>query len=340
MIPFSKPSIRRAEMNAVLSCMVSDSLEHGNEARELVSLASAAMGRSGGLAVREYQRAIDLAFGALNLQPGSVVGMTALIPQAYRRVALLRGLKPVLIDVDPDTALLTPERVAEQHAATPLDALAVRHVFGQRQPLDGFAGLGIPVIEDAGEAVGAEPEDGGRAEFTVVSLEPDKVITAGGGTLVLAGGRSQHRGLRKNAEHLADEQLLPDMNASLGLTQLRKLSELLGRRHEIREYYIRALHTHRTLPYPGPGLAVAYTLPVVLDTDMRSVVEYARKHGVSTRTAFSDTAVALEDGEQPAAEGSVKAARGLLLRCVLFPIYPTLTNAQIQQIGKVLATVP
>ncbi len=328
-------------MNAVLSCMVSDSLEHGKEAQELVGLASEALSRSGGSAVREYQRAIELAFAALNLEPGATVAISALCPQAYYEAALRFGLTPLLLDVEPDTGLLNPESVVARHAETPFAAICVADLLGQRQPLAAVAELGVPIIEDLGEAVGAEPEDGVQGDYTIVSLEPEMVVTAGGGTLVLAAAKKQLRALRKPVELLSPEQLLPDMNASLALTQFRKLEELLRRRHEIREYYARALHTHRTLPYPGPGLAVAFSMPVVLETDMRSVVEYARKHGVSTKAAFARTAVAVEDAERThAATGGVASARGLLLRCVLFPIYPTLTNAQIEKIGKVLSTIP
>ncbi len=340
MIPFSKPSIRRAEMNAVLGCMVSDSLEHGRVAEELAALASESLSCLGGWALREYQRAINLALTALNLETGAAVGLSALAPQAYQRVITERGLNPVLLDVEGETGLLNPAAVAERHAATPFSAVVVAHVLGQRQPLAEIAELGVAIVEDSGEAVGCEPADDAAADFTVVSLEPDKVVTAGGGSLVLAGGRKQYRALRKLADQTAAEQLLPDMNASLGLTQFRKLEELLRRRHEIREYYSRVLHTHRTLPYPGPGLAVAYAMAVVLDTDMRSVAGYARKHVVSTRAAFSDATVAVGNDGGAEAAGSLAAARGLLLRCILFPIYPTLTNAQTEQIGRVLSTIP
>jgi dTDP-4-amino-4,6-dideoxygalactose transaminase len=69
---------------------------------------------------------------------------------------------------------------------------------------------------------------------------------------------------------------------------------------------------------------------------MKDVRQYALKKNVDTMPAFADTIAALEDS--PAAHCA--NARSLVLRCLLFPLYPMLGKRDVEAVCKVLATLP
>ena len=81
---------------------------------------------------------------------------------------------------------------------------------------------------------------------------------------------------------------------------------------------------------------VLSSFPVALADGMKEVRQYALKKNVDTAPAFADTIAALEDS--PAAHCA--NARSLVLRCLLFPLYPMLGKRDVEAVCKVLATLP
>ena len=78
------------------------------------------------------------------------------------------------------------------------------------------------------------------------------------------------------------------------------------------------------------------SFPVALADGMKDVRQYALKKAVDTLPAFGNTIAALEDS--PAAHCA--HARSLVLRCLLFPLYPTLGKRDVENVCKVLASLP
>jgi len=125
----------------------------------------------------------------------------------------------------------------------------------------------------------------------------------------------------------------------LGITQVRKLNSFLQRRREIAAVFTRAVmqSRHGILAQKAEGENVNFSFPVLLDSGMKDVQAYARKKGVETRPAFTDSALAGLSSEE--GDGLPKA-KALMLRCLLFPLYPTLTTEGIRQIERTLASLP
>jgi dTDP-4-amino-4,6-dideoxygalactose transaminase len=99
--------------------------------------------------------ALVLALDALGIGPGDEVICPAFTFYATAEAIARRGATPVFADIDPATLNLDPEDVAAR--VTPRTrALMPVHLFGRVMPLDGLAELGLPIVEDAAQAFGAE----------------------------------------------------------------------------------------------------------------------------------------------------------------------------------------
>jgi perosamine synthetase len=340
MIPLYKPTLKRKDMDSVLSCMVSDRLAPGLYAQEFVHEMAQRFKAAGGAALAGHYAAAKLAFELLGLQPGDNVILSPLAPALYLSALAARGLKPVLADIDPRSGLMAPEEYRKALEHTP-KAAVLHHPLGLMYDPEPFASAGIPVIEDVSQSLGAvwgERQAGGFGAVTVVSLSEENLITAGGGGLVLARKRNDVQSLKRILETNPDYALLPDLNAAVALAQVRELPAFLSARAEIGRVFDEALQRsrHGSLVQPEGGTAVRYSFPVVVETSLKDVRQYAKKKGIDTQAAFSESVIAMDDSVYNACPH----AKLLLLRCVLFPLYPMLGRANVEAIAKVLAVLP
>ena len=190
-IPVFRPTLRRRDFNSVLACLVSDRLGAGPLNHELASELSRFLGAAGGACLATYGQAVDCALQTMGLAAGEAVVLSALAPAEYLRALAGRGLRPLVADVDPDTGLILRSEV-ERHLAAGPKALVLHYPLGFVPETEELFGLGLPVLEDISQALGASLEAGGDAEgrpggssrrcgglgaVSVLSLAPEGIIT-------------------------------------------------------------------------------------------------------------------------------------------------------------------
>lgn len=329
-------------MDRVLGCMVSDSIGAGAANRELCAAAAEYLGVAGGVAVGSYYGALLAAFDALELAPGSAVVVSALAPRVYRDALAKRGLVLRRVDVDPATGTLLAEQVGREVAAG-AKAIVAHYTLGLVPDMGRLAELGVPVIEDLSQGLGAnlgERRCGSLGALSVVSLSPESIVTAGDGGLVM----TREKALVRRLQDLADVRLaaLADLNASLALAQLREIERFIDARRQIAAAFFRAVARtrHKALAQGEEGENVYYSFPVMLASGMRDVRQYARRKGVETAAAHAGSLLAEGAETEDGAAGDCPSARSALMRCLLFPLYPTLGKARADTVARVLATLP
>jgi len=361
-IPVFRPTLRRRDFNSVLSCLVSDRIGGGPLHHELAGELARYLGAAGGACLATFSAAVHCALDALELSPGEAVVLSALAPAAYLPVLSGRGLRPLVADVDPASGLIQPAEV-ERCRAAGAKALVLHYPLGYVPESEGLFAIGLPVLEDISQALGGaygasaagEPRRcGGLGQVSVLSLGPEGIITAGGGAAVFARERRALKALREAVERLPRDTLLPDMNAALGLSQLREIDGFLKTRRAIAEVRSEAVSRcrHGLLGAQREGADVAYSFPVLVKDGVKQVRQFAMKKSVETCSAFSDAVAAIglavdgepqveaEAGGRPTSEHPAPVARDLLGRCTLFPLYPTLMKRDVQLIAKILSSLP
>jgi len=327
-------------MGSVLSCIVSDKIGPGEISRELVARACHLLGHAGGVTLRNSYLALSVALEALGLGASDPVILPALSPSLWLRVLLDRGMVPLVADVDPESGTIDLQQVAAlvQKGAK---AILVPHTLGVIVDIEALRAHGIPILEDASQALGGKIGElpcGGAADICLVSVDPEDIVTCGGGALVLARQKPAGAALRKTQEGSPLYSQLMDMNAALGISQLAALESFTAARREIALVYGQSLlrSRHTSLVQKTEVENVLSSFPVALADGMKEVRQYALKKNVDTVPAFADTIAALEDS--PAAH--CVNARSLVLRCLLFPLYPMLGKRDVEAVCKVLATLP
>lgn len=215
----------------------------------------------------------------------------------------------------------------------------------------GTAAAEAPVVPGAGQA----------GAVVVVGLGAGAALAAGGGGLVLARARSDRRLLTGYPrDHGAEE--LPDVNAALALAQWQERAGSSARCAALAARFRDAVARcrHRTL---AGAAAAGHLFPVLVADGMHEVRRYAARHRVDTRLAYDGCALTRvaaggDSGAGAAAPAAVsppaddaagaagaqpdnlQGAQELARRCLLFPLYPALTDAAANQVAKVLATLP
>jgi dTDP-4-amino-4,6-dideoxygalactose transaminase len=350
-IPVFRPFIKRKDMDAVLTCLLSDQIGSGAETAALVADLAEACGAASGIACREHPRALALAVSALGLPPASRVAVGALSPRLWEDAILAAGHVPVVLDCSEASPCISVGALAACHGEDSLAAVVAGNELGFPTDMAAIRKLGLPVVADLTAVFRArryDPETQAplpppdRGDVLVIGLEQDGLITSGGGVAVLAASRSCGAGLSRLAEDLPPEVFLPDMNAALARTQLRELPGFMERRESIAEVFRRAAlrGRHRLFHAGGDGEAVPFSFPLVIQSSVGEVQVYARKKNVETRHAFARSIIASRDGAEDFDARTHPHAFGFSLRSLQFPLYAGLSQKEVETIEKVIATLP
>ncbi|MDR2029737.1 MAG: DegT/DnrJ/EryC1/StrS family aminotransferase [Treponema sp.] len=335
------PTIRRREMDAVLTALVEDKVGPGEQARLLSAGAREYLQYDYGLALRSPAIALRLALESLGLEDGRGVVISALSPRYYVQVIESLRLVPVYCDVLPATCVMGPETIeaalGEKPPELEVRCIVVHHVLGFMPDMPAITALGFPVIEDCSRGYGGllgEAKAGSFGTLTILGLEERDMLTAGGGALLYAVNRRDAAVLR-NLD-LLPEFCLPDMNAAMAMVQFREAAKNLLKRKEIaRAYTQAALRTrHKRFSETEETEYNHYAFPLILETGVKDVKAYARRKEIVVESAFEDTAAA---GIPPA---RCPESYSLSLRTVLFPLYPRLGASEIEKVVKLIISLP
>lgn len=253
------------------------------------------------VAVSNGTAALDVCFRLAGVEPGDEVLAPTLTFVATANAITYRGATPHFVDsedrtlgVDPARLELYLQSVARVENGTclnvrtgrPIRALVVMHVFGHPADVEGLAEVAarwnLVLVEDAAEALGSHWRGrhmGGFGRLAALSFNGNKIVTTGGGGAVLTGDPD----LARRAKHLTttakvphrwafehDEigwnYRMPNINAALGCAQLERLPDMLARKAELADRYVRAfegVEGVRLLP-PRDAAAVNHWLNALI----------------------------------------------------------------------------
>lgn len=335
-----KPFIRRADMDSVLSCLISDEIGPGRVLNELIKELTEYLNAKSGSLLRDYYRAISIALDVLKLKSGSRVIISPLAPGAYIRVFKDKGIIPLFADVDLETAIMNKSAI-DGFMENNVDAILLHSPLGNVADMDYFTSLGIPLIEDISENFGAEFNGrrcGSFGDITLFSMESDKILTSGGGAALFVKDQYLSGKLTEITNLYGEEIYLSDINASLALTQLRNIDEIIKKREDLSLIFQAALHKteHKSLKTASGGKMVHFSFPVILKGQAKEVKAYVMKKNIEPRMAFLRTAIDMYENK----DNICPNASSLKLRSLLFPLYPSLGRKNAEMISKVISTLP
>ncbi|OON40138.1 UDP-4-amino-4-deoxy-L-arabinose--oxoglutarate aminotransferase [Izhakiella australiensis] len=278
-LPFSRPAMGAEELDAVQEVLSSGWITTGPKNQQLEQAFCQLTGNQHAIAVSSATGGMHVTLMALGIGPGDEVITPSLTWVSTLNMICLLGATPVMIDIDRDTLMVTPEAV--EAAITPRTrAIIPVHYAGAPADIDALNAIGqrhgIPIIEDAAHAAGTcyKGRHVGASGTAIFSFHAIKNMSCAEGGLIVtdnddlavklrslkfhglgvdAFDRNQH-GRAPQAEVISPgfKYNLADINAAIALVQLKKLPELNARRDAIARRYLRELADTPFLPLTLP----------------------------------------------------------------------------------------
>ncbi len=364
-LPFSRPSIDRATIDEVVACLESGWITTGPRVKQFEGDLKAYVGAPHVLALSSATAGLHLILAALKLEPGDEVITTPMTFAATLNTIVLTKGTPVLVDVEPGTYNIDVARIESAITARTRAIMPV-HFAGLPVDLDPLYALadkhGLRVIEDAAHAIGTEYKGkriGGFGDTQVFSFHPNKNMTTGEGGAVatrdpeLADSiallrfhgmdrEAWNRFGKKGSQHY--EIIAPgykynmmDIQAALGLHQLKQLDGFIARRTELAQRYQKLLAGWKQWSLPAtPAYAHKHAWhlytplinPLAAGMDRDAFMTGMKERNIGTGLHYR--AVHLYPyyrehyGFKP---GDFPVAESISDRIVSLPLFPSMTDA-------------
>ncbi len=296
-LQFAPPSIGEDEIAEVVDTLRSGWITTGPRATAFEREFAATVGAHAALALSSGTAALHLALLALGVGPGDAVIGTDLTFCSSIHVIEHAGARPVLVDVEPETLDVDPARVEEAAADPTVRAIMPVHLYGHPCDMDALlevaAARGVAIVHDAAHALAAchrgrligsaSPGGRGPVELAAFSFYATKNLTTGEGGMLTGPAALVERarllslhGMSRDAHRRygADGSWfyevtaagfkcnMPDLQAALGLAQLRRLPAMQARRRQLAARYGAAFAglEEVTVPPERPGVVHAWHL--------------------------------------------------------------------------------
>nr|WP_174277956.1 UDP-4-amino-4,6-dideoxy-N-acetyl-beta-L-altrosamine transaminase [Vibrio nigripulchritudo] len=285
-IPYGKQDINQQDIDSVVDVLNSDFLTQGPQVPAFEQALIEHTGASYALAVNSATSALHIACIALGLEEGDWLWTSPITFVASANCGLYCGAKVDFVDIDPDTYNMCPKRLEEKliqaKAEGKLPKVVVPvHLCGQPCDMKAIAKLAkeynFKVIEDASHAIGGKYQDlpiGNckYSDITVFSFHPVKIVTTAEGGAAMTNQKAlsdkmtllRSHGITRDSEQMEGEShggwyyqqidlgfnyRMTELQAALGVSQMKRLDDFITARHQLAERYNELL---KTLPVVLP----------------------------------------------------------------------------------------
>jgi perosamine synthetase len=364
-VPLARPVLGPEEEEAVIEVLRSGQLSLGPRIPAFETAFAARVGAKHASAVSSGTAGLHLALRAIGVGEGDEVVTSPFSFVASANAILYEGARPVFADIDPVTLNLDPAAAAAARTERTAAFLPV-HIFGYPADVGALEPHGLPIVEDACEALGAVHADGtpvgGRGHPAVFGFYANKQLTTGEGGMVVtadAGHKvridsERNQGRAPDLGWLDHDRLgfnyrLTDIACAIGLVQLERLDGMLAGRARVADLYREALAplaAARGLALPCPDAGgdrrgwFVYVVGLPDDADRDETMVALRELGVQSKPympaihlmSFYRERFGHRPGEFPVAEAV--AARSLAL-----PFFPELSEGQVARVVEALERV-
>jgi perosamine synthetase len=361
-IPLARPVLGEAEERAVVEVLRSRHLSLGPRVPAFEAAFAARVGAGFASAVSSGTAALHLALRAVGVGEGDEVITSPFSFVASANVILYERARPVFVDIDPRTLNLDVDAAAAAVSERTAAFLPV-HIFGYPADVPALERHGLPIVEDACEALGALHADGvrvgGRGHPAAFGFYANKQLTTGEGGMLTMGSAAmkevvdseRNQGRAPDMGWLDHDRLgfnyrLTDLACALGLAQLERLSWMLEARARVAGWYREALSGFEglELPCPDEGGDVrgwfVFVVQLPRGADRDDTIRALAARGVQSKPylpaihlmSFYRERFGHREGEFPICED-------VAARSVALPFFPEMTESQVAEVAGALLDV-
>lgn len=355
-IPFLNPGAQTGALRPALLAAMAEVLDRGQfilgpQVAALEAEVAAQLGAGSGIGVNSGSDALTLALRALDLGPGDEVITTPFTYIAPAESVIQVGARLVFADIDPRTFTLDPGEVLRRLTPRTRAILPV-HLFGQAASMEEWlpvaAERGIAVVEDCAQSIGARRQGrclGTWGRIGCLSFYPTKNLGADGdGGMCVTSDEGLAKRLRMLRVHGMERRYhhdlhgynsrLDELQAAILRVKLPHLEAWNARRGEIAIRYLSGLSgLPLELPVTAPGNTHVWHVFALL-TDRRDALQaHLASQGVPT-LIYYPLPLHLQKcyAGHGWAGGDYPVAEAVARRILPLPMYPELTDAQVDHV--------
>ncbi|USG67144.1 DegT/DnrJ/EryC1/StrS family aminotransferase [Brevibacillus ruminantium] len=360
-VPLSGPDITEREKQLVLEVLDSGQLSLGSKLEAFEAKMAAYVGRRYAIACNSGTSALHMLIRAMGIGEEDEVITTPFSFVSSSNCILYERARPVFVDIDEQSFNINPELIAK-HITERTKAILPVHVFGQPANMEAIMDVaqtyGLRVIEDACEAIGAfwnGKMAGSFGDAGVFAFYPNKQMTTGEGGMIVTDDpelaalcrslRNQGRGedgLWLSHVRLGWNYRLDELSAALGIAQLERIEQLLGRRAEVAARYLEKLADVPgvILPVIDPRAEMSWFVFVIrLQNSLRRdfLMERLLAQGIGCRPYFPP--IHLQPFYQQQfgyQQGDFQVTESVSASTLAIPFFSGLTEAQIDYVCRAI----
>jgi perosamine synthetase len=358
MIPYGRQRIDEDDISSVVDVLRGDWLTQGPTIEQFEEAVARYVGAKFAVAYSSGTSALHGAAAAAGLAAGDIVATSPLTFMASANAARFVGAQPLLVDIEKETWNINMSAIPPN-----ADAVIPVHYAGLPVDLSGVQRNRRIIIEDAAHALGAITPDGpvgncAHSDMCCFSFHPVKPITTGEGGMVTTNDPELANKLRRFRSHgiirkpefgdwyyeiseIGFNYRMTDIQAALGLNQMKKIENFVVRRNEIASRYKDLLAgSSVVLPPEAPGgFRHGYHLYPVLVKNRRLVFEALRAAKIGVQVHYVPV------HHHPISKDIIQSAADLPVcedvydRIISLPIHPGLEDEQQDFVVKTLLSV-
>ncbi len=303
MIPIARPCLGEEEIREVKKVIESGMIAQGKLVKEFEEAFASYIGSKYAVAVSNGTAALHVALISLDVGPGDEVAVPSYTFYSTASSVILSGARPVFIDVDVRTGTMDPNNLASKITSKTKVIIPV-HIHGHPADLDSIrevlGGREICILEDSAQAHGAlykGSKVGSLGEAGAFSFYPTKNMTTGEGGIITTDDeyvyekaraiRDQGQVSKYEHHYVGFNYRMTEINAAIGIVQLKKLDEFNARRREIASIYTQELSGLVDTPFVAEWADPVWHLyPVRVGRRRDEAVKRLRYLGILARPAY------------------------------------------------------
>lgn len=338
-IKHSKPSICEEDMKGVTQSLKSCFLTQGQKVDEFEVNMRHFIGMKYALAVNSGVAALHLSLLALGVKEEDEVIIPSFVCTALLNAINYVGAKPVIVDINQEDFNISFKET-RRSINDKTKAIIIPHMFGCSVRIENFKGLGIPIIEDCAQAIGAihrRQKVGSFGVISIFSFYATKMMATGYGGMALTNSEEYYqkmldlRNLDNRDYYIPRYNYqLSDMQASLGITQLSKLPVFVKRRKAIARIYNSSFDDlDIILPYSTHNKQnIFFRFLFQTDKSIKTIIYKYERSGIEVcRPVYKPIHQYLKLNSK-----HYLITEHAFNTCISLPIYPALTEYEIEQI--------
>lgn len=364
-IPLAQPFITEQDVEAVAQTVAGARLALGPSLDAFEEAIAVQCGTAYAVGVNSGTSALHLIIRAHGIGPGDEVITTPFSFVASTNCILMEGATPVFADIDSQTLCIDPEAVEAAITARTVAILAV-DVFGHPADWNRLERIAkkhnLILIDDSAESLGSLLDGrpcGSFGHAGICAFYPNKQITTGEGGMVVTNDETLARLCRSMANQgrgeggwlnhvrLGFNYRMDEMSAALGLSQLKRLDELIDARANIASWYGDLLSDIEEIATPpvAPNVKMSWFVYVIRLADRFSradrdrIICRLREQGIGCRDYFQPIHLQSYIRERlGTAPGQYPVTEFVGDRTIALPFFPQMTRDQVQRVAESLSS--